>query len=190
MGAVSVIDNPQDEDLKALYQRLEAASGGLGVLNIFKVMAHNPDLLEGWLSFAMKLLGTGMKLPPRLRELAILRVFQKTRGEYGFENHIRIAQQVGLTTEEISHLSRFDTSDLFSDLDRAAIRYVDAATDLDDGAPALATNLTQSLSEREVMELTMCIGHWNMLARFMQPLEVPLDESLADGLPAEWRDWM
>jgi len=190
MGAVSVIEDPQDEDLKALYQRLEVASGGLGVLNIFKVMAHNPDLLEGWLRFAMKLLGTDMKLSPRLRELAILRVFQKTRGEYGFAHHVRIGKQAGLTDDETSQLSGFDTSDLFSALDREAIRYVDAVTDLDDGAPALASNLARSLSEREVMELTMCIGHWNMLARFMQSLEVPLDESLTSGLPAEWRDWM
>lgn len=190
MGAVSVIDSPQDEHLKALYQRLEAASGGLGVLNIFKVMAHNPDLLEGWLTFALKLLGTGMKLSPRLRELAILRVFQKTRGEYGFAHHVRIGKQVGLTEHEIAQLSAFDSSTLFSDLDRAVIRYVDAATDLADGASALASKLTPSLSEREVMELTMCIGHWNMLARFMQPLEVPLDESLTAGLPAAWRDWM
>ncbi len=190
MGAVTVIDNPQDEDLKALYQRLEVASGGLGVLNIFKVMAHNPDLLEGWLRFAMKLLGSDMKLSPRLRELAILRVFQKTGGEYGFAHHVRIGQQVGLTDDEISQLSGFGSSDLFSELDREAIGYVDAVTDLDDGAPALAANLVLSLSEREVMELTMCIGHWNMLARFMQPLEVPLDESLTAGLPAQWRDWM
>ena len=190
MGAVSSIDNPQDEELKALYQRLEAASGGLGVLNIFKVMAHNPDLLEGWLSFAMKLLGTGLKLSPRFREIAILRVFQKTRGEYGFAHHVRIGKQVGLTDDEIAQLSAFENSALFSNLDREVIAYVDAATDLADGAPALAASLTQSLSEREVMELTMCIGHWNMLARILQPLEVPVDESLTAGLPSEWRDWM
>jgi 4-carboxymuconolactone decarboxylase len=190
MGAVSVIETPQDEDLKALYQRLEAASGGLGVINIFKVMAHNPGLLEGWLQFAMKLLGTDVELKPRLREIAILRVFQKTGGEYGFAHHVRIAKDAGLTDDEISSLKSFEANDLFSDFDRALIRYVDAATDLSDDAPSLATALRDSLSDREVMELTMCIAHWNVLARFLQPLEVPVDESLTAGLPPEWRDWM
>ncbi|MCH8814320.1 MAG: carboxymuconolactone decarboxylase family protein [Chloroflexi bacterium] len=190
MGAVSVIDNPQDEDLKALYQRLDVASGGLGVINIFKVMAHNPGLLEGWLRFAMNLLGPDLELSPRLREIAILRVFQKTAGEYGFAHHVRIARDVGLTDDEIAALSAFETSDLFSDVDRDVIRYVDAVTDLDADASALAKATRKSLSDRELMELTMCIGHWNMLARFLQPLEVPVDDSLTVGLPAEWRDWM
>ena len=40
------------------------------------------------------------------------------------------------------------------------------------------------------MELTFAIGHWNMVARVLVPLEVELDEALVAELAAEWREWM
>ena len=40
------IEEPQTEELKDLYARLEQGGLGLGVLNIFKVMAHSPDLMR------------------------------------------------------------------------------------------------------------------------------------------------
>lgn len=190
MGAVSAIDSPQSEDLKQLYHRLDQAGGGMGVLNVFKVMAHNPELLRSWLRMASMLLSGGLALSPRLRELAILRVFQKTRGDYGFAHHVRIALDTGLSEAELASLRDYERSDVFSDLDRQVLRYTDLVTALDDDAPHLGRKLRESLSERELLELTFCIAHWNMLARVLIPLEVPVDESLLRQLPAGWREWM
>jgi 4-carboxymuconolactone decarboxylase len=189
MGAVSAIDWPQSEELKQLYQRLEEAASGLGVLNVFKVMAHNPGLLRSWLRMASMLLN-GLALSPRLRELAILRVFQRTGAEYGFAHHIRIAKDVGIRDDEIAALRDYEHNDLFSELDRRVLRYTDLVTSLDDDASMLARSLREALSERELLELTFCIAHWNMLARVLIPLEVALDESLVQALPAHWRAWM
>src|SRR5216117_2821943 len=109
----------------------------IGVLNIFKVMAHNPQLLRGWLRMATPLLAGGLTLSPRLREIAILRV----------------AQHAGLSEDEIASLQNYDESDRFSDLDRAVVRYTDAAANLSPDAPDIARELKRWLSDRELLEL-------------------------------------
>ncbi|MDO8616843.1 MAG: carboxymuconolactone decarboxylase family protein [Dehalococcoidia bacterium] len=190
MAVIPPIEDPQTDELRERYERLDAASGGLGVLNVFKVMAHNPQLLRAWLRMATMLLTPQLALSPRLRELAILRVFQNTGGEYGFAHHVRIGRQAGLTEDEIAGLKGYEGSAQFSDADRLALRYTDAVTALSGEAPALARALLGTLSQQELVELTFCAAHWNMVARFLQPLEIELDEPLTRELPAGWRRWM
>ncbi len=198
MSVISKVDEPDSEELRELYDRLSQASGGLGlstlgfpgVLNIFKIIAHNPQLLRGWLRMATPLISGGLALSPRLREIAILRIAQLCRSEYEFAHHIRIAEGAGLGREEIAALQDYDESELFSELDRAVIAYTDAAGALAPDAPELARGLKRWLSDRELMELSFCIGHWGMLARVLVPLEVEVDEPLEAELPSEWREWL
>ena len=46
------------------------------------------------------------------------------------------------------------------------------------------------LSDRELLELSFCVGHWGMLARVLVPLEVPVDDALEATLPEGWREWL
>jgi alkylhydroperoxidase family enzyme len=190
VALVQLIEEPESEELKQLYERLASGMPGLGVLNIFKVMAHNPQLLRDWLRLATPLLTGGLVLSPRLREIAVLRVAQLCRSEYEFAHHIRIAQQAGLTEDEIAGLQDYDERDIFSELDRAVIAYVDACAQLRPDAAELARGLKRWLSDRELVELSFCVGHWGMLARILVPLEVEVDEALEAQLPGEWREWL
>ena len=81
MPVVRLIDEPEDEELRDLYERLSGASSAqMGILNIFKIIAHNPRLLRAWLRMGTLLLAPGgITLSPRLREIAILRVAQTVR---------------------------------------------------------------------------------------------------------------
>jgi alkylhydroperoxidase family enzyme len=185
---IPYIEAPEDEDLRHLYERL--SQGPMGNLNIFKTMAHSPKLMRDWLRMATPLLGNGLLLEPRLREIAILRIAQNTRSEYEFGQHIPIARAAGLTYEEIAALQDYESDNQYSDLERALIRYVDAvmafATDSGDHARALR----QWLSDRELLELSFVIGHWTMVACVLVPLEVDLDEHVEARLPEGWREWL
>jgi alkylhydroperoxidase family enzyme len=186
---VSLVEEPDSEELRELYERLGQGGLGLGVLNIFKVLAHNPLLLRNYARFGTTFF-TNATLSARLREIAVLRVGQLTASEYEFGQHVRIALVSGLTIEEIAGLQNYDEVDSFSDLERVVIRYTDAVSALTDNVADLARELKRWLSERELMELTFAIGHWNMVSRLLVPLEVELDEALVAELPAEWREWM
>ena len=187
---VSMIEEPQTEELRDLYERLSQGGLGLGVLNLFKVLAHSPPLLRNYLRFGTTFFGGDMALSPRLREIAVLRIGQLTGSEYEFAQHVRVALMAGLTVQEIAGLQDYDETESFSDLERAVIKYTDAVSSLSDDVSQQARDLKRWLSERELMELTFAIGHWNMVARILVPLEVELDEALVAELPAEWREWM
>ena len=191
MSVVEKVEDPGDDgDLKDMYERLAQGGLGLGVLNIFKVVAHNPALLRNWARLGTTMLTGGIVLSPRLRELAILRVGQLSGSEYEFGQHIRIAGTVGISYDEMAALQDYADSDTFSELERAVLAYVDAAARLDADAADRARDLKRWLSDRELVELSMCVGYWGLVARILVPLEVELDEALMGELPAEWREWM
>jgi len=165
VSVIPLVEEPESEELRELYERLATGMPEFGVLNIFKIMAHNPRILRDWLRLATPLLSGGLTLSPRLREIAILRVAQVSGSEYEFAHHIRIAQQAGLSEAEISSLKDHDETDLFYDLDRAVIRYTDALANLTAEGPDLARGLKRWLSDLEILELSFCVGHWHARTR-------------------------
>ena len=190
MSVIAKIEQPESDDLKDMYERLARAGLGLGVLNIFKTIAHNPKLLRDWVRMATPLVMGGLELSPRLRELAILRVGQVSGSEYEFGQHVRIALASGVSYEEMAALKDYEASGLFNDIERAVIAYTDACARLDDDSADRARDLKRWLSDRELLELTFCIGHWSMVARVLVPLEIELDEALLTELPDGWREWL
>lgn len=186
MSVVTMIEEPESAELREFYDLLDRTSRGLGVLNVFKVMAHTPELMKAWWGM-MTVLLTRLELPARDRELTILRLFQIKGGAYGFAHHVRIGKQAGITDEQIANLSRHQESPLFDGHDRLVLRYTDAVTRLDENAPAIADEVRQSLGERQLVELTFCIANWNLMVFILEPLQIELEEATKPYLPANWR---
>ena len=185
MSVLKPIETPTSEELQQFYERVSRASRGLGVLNVFKVAAHSPELMQSWWQMMVVLLSR-LELDPRLRELAILRLFQLTHCEYGYAHHVRIGRDIGITDQEIDALTTHETSERFSPLEKLVLRYTDVVTKLSDGAPALAEELKSQLSERELFELTFCIANWNLMAHLLLPLQIELEPAAREYLRAGW----
>src|SRR5690606_15025781 len=83
--------DPRVEEVLAL---LRAPDGG--ELNIFTPLAHHPKLLRRWSDFGGTLLAGGL-LPPRDRELLILRTGWRCRSAYEWGQHVLIGLASGLT---------------------------------------------------------------------------------------------
>ena len=186
MSVVTMIEQPESAEVREFYELLDRTSRGLGVLNVFKVMAHTPDLMKAWWGM-MTVLLTRLELPARDRELAILRLFQIKGGAYGFAHHVRIGRQAGISDEQIAALSQHEKSALFDDHDRLVLRYTDAVTRIDAGAPAIAEEVKRALGERQLVELTFCIANWNLMAHVLEPLQIEMEEATKQFLPANWR---
>ena len=75
--------------------------GDFPLLNIFRTIAHHPELMKRWMVFGNHVLGNS-SLSPRDRELAILRVGSRCRSGYEWSQHVRIALDAGLSEEEIA----------------------------------------------------------------------------------------
>lgn len=187
MSVVTMIEEPESPDVREFYELLDRTSRGLGVLNVFKVMAHSPELMKAWWSM-MTVLFTRLELPARDRELAILRLFQIKGGAYGFAHHARMGAQVGITAEQVAALASHADSALFNERDRLVLRYTDAVTRLDEDASAIAGEVRDAMGERQLVELTFCIANWNLMAHILEPLQIEMEEATKRLLPPHWRN--
>jgi 4-carboxymuconolactone decarboxylase len=72
-------DEQLDDDTRRILDR--ARMGGQ-VFNVFRTLAHYPNLLERWMVFGTHVVLNKSSLPPRERELVILRIGWLCRSEY------------------------------------------------------------------------------------------------------------
>lgn len=155
-----------------VYLDLEERIGK--VLKPHMVLAHSPKLLADWWRMMITLL-TGLELDAKLRELALLRIFRLVGCDYCFAEHDSVARDAGVSEEQIAAINDYETNDAFSELERLVLRYTDSITKENTVENDVFNGLKQHLSERELVELTFCIGNWNGIARFIVPMGLELD---------------
>jgi alkylhydroperoxidase family enzyme len=78
----------------------------------------------------------------------------------------------GLTPAQVDALADWSPSNLFNDRQRALLAYVDAMTRDIDVPDRVFVEVRKYFSERQTVELTMLIGAYNMLTRFLKALKV------------------
>src|SRR5512143_1208689 len=106
---------------RQIFDNIAAERGGV-VGNIFRTLAHTPNLLRRFLALGREL-RNGTALDPKLRELALLTVGRLADAQYEFVHHWNIARRVGISREKIEALADWEKSPVFTDEDRAVIRY-------------------------------------------------------------------
>lgn len=142
--------------------------------NLFLTMGRHRGLLRRWLWFAGGLMPGG-KLPRRETELVILRVAHLCGSEYEFEHHVRLGRKAGLVENDIRQITEPTEGGGWWGRERAILAAVDglhADRDLDDDRWAA---VRRHLSERECIELLLLVGHYEMIATFLETLRVPQD---------------
>ncbi|MCX4149541.1 MULTISPECIES: carboxymuconolactone decarboxylase family protein [Paraburkholderia] len=109
------------------------------------------------------------------REMIILRVGALSRSPYERMQHLPLARQAGWSDAEIAAIEAGNSSDARS---LAILRFVDECVrDIKVGTQTFAA-VRAFFSETQMAELTLLIGHYMMTARFLETLEVPLDDAV------------
>jgi alkylhydroperoxidase family enzyme len=171
LARVSLIDEQDHAELAKLIAKLKGARGGR-LINIYRLMLHSPALASAWFELNQAV-RYGTEVDGQSRELAVIRVAILNRVDYVQQAHgPAYALQEGLTPEQVSALADWRPSTLFSDKQRALLAYVDAVTRDIDVPEEIFSSLQSHHSERQVVELTLLIGAYNMLTRFLQALRV------------------
>ena len=141
-----------------------------GPPNLFTTLGRHRGLFRGWLIFAGRLMPGG-KLPRRESEIVILRVARNTGCEYERRHHVRLGRRAGLTHEEIARVAEGGTEG-WTAREAALLRAADELHDDRVLSAALFAELQTMLSEVEVIELCLLIGHYEMLAMTINSLEI------------------
>jgi AhpD family alkylhydroperoxidase len=149
--------------------------------HIFSTLARHRRLFRRWLLFAGALMPGG-RLPREDTELLILRVAHNTGCDYEWVHHERLAQDAGLTEQEIARVRGGVSAPGWSD--RSAV-LLSAADELHLDrriSNELWVRLRAMLDEPELIELCMLVGHYEMLAMTLNSLAVDHD-LVADHRP-------
>ena len=164
-----------DEETTALM----AATGGL---NIFATLAHHPKLLKRWLVFGGHVLAKST-LPPRQRELVILRTGWRCGSEYEFGQHTVIGRDSGLDDADIVRLTGPVDADGWSTEDALLARAVDELVDdhcLSDGTWAA---LVASWSTQQIMDLVFTVGQYQLVSTALRTFGVQREPGVP-GFPS------
>jgi alkylhydroperoxidase family enzyme len=106
----------------------------------------------------------------------IIRLGYLTRVQYVLAQHVpAYALQEGMTLEQCDALADWEASSLFDDRQRAILAYVDSMTRDIQVPDAIFAALRTYFNDQQIVELTVLIGTYNMHARVLQALDIPLE---------------
>jgi uncharacterized peroxidase-related enzyme len=159
---------------RAIYDRVLRERGN--VPNMFRTMAHRPEIFETIIAHMEAVLNTGT-LPKRLKELVIVRTSQVNRTPYCLASHTAICKRLGWSDRQLEALKDAggsgESSGDFSEAETVAIHLAEAMTlDAHNYSDAEFARLRSFYSEGEVVELMAAIGLFNYFNRFNDLLEM------------------
>jgi len=155
--------------------------------NVYKTLAHHVDLYNRWSPLGRFVLD-GTSLPPREREIVMLRMGWLCQSEYEWAQHARIAKsQAGLSNEDIHRIAEGPTAAGWSDFDRTLLRMVDELRYDTMISDATWKALRARYSAQQVMEALYTAAQYQLVSMALNSLGVQLDPGLEDRLPKDVR---
>jgi alkylhydroperoxidase family enzyme len=168
---------PDQKNISSEFNELFARvtkSGGR-VLNLFKVMAHCPQIGRRFLQLGNAILFKGV-LPPHLRELAILRVGLINKAKYEWTQHVPVALRAGVRQAQIDTLPNWKKSTEFDGIEKMVLAYTDEETLNIRVSDDTFKSIRKHISEEAVVELTTTIAYYGMVCRVLETLQIELEK--------------
>jgi len=150
---------------------------------LFTTLSRHRRLYGPWLRFAGALMPRG-SLPRVDSELLILRVAHNCASAYEWRHHERLALTVGLSEAQVRAVADRSSGDAGGVFNERQVLLLGAADELHsqrDISDELWDQLRARLSDVELIELCMLVGHYEMLAMTLNSLRVQPDTFSAAG---------
>jgi AhpD family alkylhydroperoxidase len=174
MARVPLIGEDHGE-LAPFVERVKRERGRL--INLYRVLLNSPPVAESWLDFNSTV-RYRTTLDAALRELIILRVSILNGAEYQAQIHgASHALKAGLTRAQIEALAEGSPSGLFTAAQRAALAWTDAMTRDIEVPDALHAELKLHFDDRQIVEITVLVGAYNMHTRVGRALKVDIERA-------------
>jgi uncharacterized peroxidase-related enzyme len=142
------------------------------VPNMFRTMAHRPEIFETMIAHFEAILRTGT-VPLRLKELVIVRTLQLNRCEYCLGSRTQIALRLGWSREQLENLTHYADRRDFTAAEKAALRLAEQMTlDANHIPDEEFEALREYFDEGEIVELMAAIGLFNYFNRVNNALQI------------------
>ena len=171
MSRISRLDRDEvTADLQALFDKVFAQRGN--VPNMFRVMAHRPEIFATMQAHFGAVLNTGT-VSTKLKELIIVRTSQVNDTPYCLASHTILARSLGWSDDQLAHLAEWPSRDDFTPAEKAALRLAETVTrDAHAVTNEQFAELRSFYSEGEIVELLCAIGLFNYFNRFNNALQM------------------
>lgn len=137
--------------------------------------------MKRWQEFA-RYLYFESTLPPRDREIAILRLNWLCQAEYAWSRHALIGKHTGLTEHEIHRIAQESPSDTWSAFDATLLRAVDELHGDAFISDTAWNALVKHYSTQQLMDFILFVGEYTMICMMVNSLGVQLDDGVS-GFP-------
>jgi alkylhydroperoxidase family enzyme len=164
-----------DDDARPIIEVSAAANRGK-VFNVLSTMARYPKLLKRWNVFGGHVL-TRSTLPPRARELAILRTGFDAHSGYEWAQHVDMARAVGCTDDEIARVAEGPDAG-WSDADRAILQATDELVGDHFVSDATWAALCAHWSEHQILDLVFAVGQYTLVSMALNTLGVQIEDGV------------
>lgn len=166
-----------DEASWSLVNTIRAKAGAPPTTDMpafLRLMARHPEIFRCQMEMGTALF-TG-KIPPRERELAVLRISWMGGAAFEWGEHVEIGKRCGLTAQEIERVTQGSSAPGWSALDAAILRGVEEL--MADSAVSQATwaVLADAWDDAQLIEFPMMVGQYLTTAFLLNSLHVQLGE--------------
>jgi len=144
-----------------------------GVPKTAATVARHPGLYKHQTLLGLELNQNGT-LPPREREMVILRTAWLVRSPFEWGEHVKYGRRLGLTSEDVERITQGSSAEGWNEHDRAVLRGVEEL--IGDYAVSDETwaTLAKSWSDKQLMELPGLVGSYTLTAMLFSTLRFGL----------------
>ncbi|MFD1793751.1 carboxymuconolactone decarboxylase family protein [Ochrobactrum teleogrylli] len=160
----------KDADWPAAIEDLR--SGFAGALNVYRTMAHHPDLVRAWAPLRQHIVKDSA-LGLERSELVILRSAHRMGSAYEWAHHVSRARALGMSDERIAAMRSTPEGE-----DGLIAEAVDCLFDKRRLPLDLEKRLAARIGRAAVFDLIATVGFYSVLGYILMTYETPIDESV------------
>ena len=160
--------NDQKEALKPFGNR---------VLNIFRTLVRAPKALTRFNEWGGYVLSRRNDLPPREREIVILRIGFLCKSGYEWTQHVSIGKREGLNDDEIARIKQGAGAG-WAPKDAVLIKAADELHDDQFITDATWKELNAHYTQKQCMDTVFTAGQYTQVSMFLNTFGVQLDQGL------------
>lgn len=146
------------------------------VLNVFRTLIADPEAAKAFLAWGNYILSRKNALPPREREIVILRIGYLCRSGYEWTQHHRIGLASGLSAAEIERIKQGAGAAGWTLAEAALLRATDELHHDRFVSDAAWAELRRHFTEKQCMDTVFTVGQYTQVSMFLNSFGVQLDE--------------
>jgi len=174
MANVEPLSREELAEFEPFFKIIEGAVGF--VPRSHYTLGRRPDILKAFNGLVMSVFGPG-EVEPTLKQLVAMVASVAAGCRYCQAHTSASAVHFGVSAEKVAAVFDFETSDHFSDVERAALRFArDAAIVPNATTPEHFEELRRHFKETQIIEITATISLMGWLNRWNDTMATELED--------------